>query len=322
MPGKPTCSIVIRAFNEERHIGRLLTGIAQQTVDDHEVILVDSGSTDATRAIASKHGARIITIDPGEFTFGYSLNLGCEQAQGTYLVFASAHVYPVYPDWLEKMLLPFADDEVALVYGRQIGNDGTRFSESQQFAKMFPGNSTLRQDHPFCNNANAAIRKELWKRRAYDESLSGLEDIEWADWAISQGHFLSYVADAEVVHVHEESPRQVFRRYLREAIALKRMHPEERFSLWKLARLFVSNTLSDYAQAIRDRKLTSALSSIIWFRWMQFWGTYQGFAATGPVTKKLIQTFYYPRGFRRQSAIDSREIDPIPYRKLERKADE
>jgi len=49
--GKPTCSIVIRAFNEEQHIGKLLTGILQQTIQDREIILVDSGSTDATPEI-------------------------------------------------------------------------------------------------------------------------------------------------------------------------------------------------------------------------------------------------------------------------------
>ena len=40
------CSIVIRAYNEEKHIARLLEGIRQQTVKDVDVILVNSGSTD------------------------------------------------------------------------------------------------------------------------------------------------------------------------------------------------------------------------------------------------------------------------------------
>ena len=46
------CSIVIRAYNEAQHFGRLLEGIKQQTVKDVDVILVDSGSTDLTIAIA------------------------------------------------------------------------------------------------------------------------------------------------------------------------------------------------------------------------------------------------------------------------------
>ncbi len=38
---KPSCSVVIRAYNEAAHIKRLLDGISHQTVKDVEVILVD-----------------------------------------------------------------------------------------------------------------------------------------------------------------------------------------------------------------------------------------------------------------------------------------
>ena len=38
-----SCSLVIRAFNEEQHIGRLLEGVRHQTVPDVQLIMVDSG---------------------------------------------------------------------------------------------------------------------------------------------------------------------------------------------------------------------------------------------------------------------------------------
>ena len=74
--GDMNCSIVIRAYNEEKHIGRLLDGIRQQTLKDVEIILVDSGSTDGTVSVAESFGARIVRIAPQEFTFGRSLNFG------------------------------------------------------------------------------------------------------------------------------------------------------------------------------------------------------------------------------------------------------
>jgi len=127
----PVCSIVLRAFNEEKHIGRLLSGILEQKMSAIEIILVDSGSTDATLAIASRYPVRVLSITPEEFTFGRSLNIGCSAAQGEFIVLASAHVYPVYSDWLERLLAPFEDEKVALVYGKQRGNKTTRFSEHQ-----------------------------------------------------------------------------------------------------------------------------------------------------------------------------------------------
>ena len=193
---KPECSIVIRAYNEEKHIGRLLTGVFQQTIQNIQVILVDSGSSDGTVAIASRYPVDIVHIQPEEFTFGKSLNLGIAQARADFVVMASAHVYPVYPDWLERMLEPFESPQVALVYGKQRGAPLTDFSEHQIFRHWFPEVSCARQDHPFCNNANSAIRKALWDDHPYDELIPALEDLSWAQWVHDQGYFISYVAEA------------------------------------------------------------------------------------------------------------------------------
>src|SRR4030067_255704 len=102
----PRCSVVIRAYNEERHIARLLVGILHQTIGEVEILVVDSGSTDATLAIASSYPVRVLHIDPAAFSFGRSLNLGCAQARGRFIVLASAPVYPVYADWLERLVGP------------------------------------------------------------------------------------------------------------------------------------------------------------------------------------------------------------------------
>jgi len=290
----PRCSVVVRAYNEETHIARLLLGILQQTVDAVEVILVDSGSTDATLAVASRYPVRILHIDPRAFSFGRSLNLGCAAAGGEFIVVASAHVYPVYADWLERLLEPFADERVAVVYGKQRGDGTTRLSEHRLFTQWFPDVSIPRQATAFCNNANAAIRRSLWRRRPYNEELPALEDVEWATWAQSQDYFVSYQAEAEVVHVHDESPRAVFNRYRREAMALKRIRPQEHFGLSDLVRLLVAHMALDLKDALRRGIARRTWAEILWFRWMQFWGTYRGFATAGPLTGQLKQAFYYP----------------------------
>ncbi len=174
------CSIVIRAYNEANHLPRLLEGISHQTIKEVEVILVDSGSTDDTVSIAESFGARVVRIAADEFTFGRSLNLGIQAAKHEFVVIASAHVYPVYPDWLECLLRPFEDDKIALVYGKQRGTEISKFSEQQILQQWFPDADMPRQPSPFCNNANAAIRRSLWEQHPYDETLTGLEDVAWA----------------------------------------------------------------------------------------------------------------------------------------------
>ncbi len=152
------CSLVVRAFNEEHHIGQLLEGVRRQTVTDVQVILVDSGSTDATAAIAAEYGATVVHIQPEDFTFGRSLNIGVDAATCDLVVVASAHVYPVYPDWLERLLGPFADPQVALAYGKQRGDKNSNFSEQQIFSRWYQQESvphqtpTILQQCQFCTS--------------------------------------------------------------------------------------------------------------------------------------------------------------------------
>lgn len=306
------CSLVIRAYNEAQHIGRLLEGARQQTLQDLEIILVDSGSTDETVAIAEAYSARIVHIQPADFTFGRSLNLGLEAASHDLVAIASAHVYPVYPDWLECLLRPFNDPASGLTYGKQTGTRTTKFSEHEIFARWFPDQSDLRQSHPFCNNANAAIRKSLWQEQPYDETLTGLEDLAWAKWAQQQGHTIAYVAEAEIIHVHDETPQGVFNRYRREAMAFKRIYPEAHFSLYDLARMTSSNITNDLWHARRQNVLLNSLPGIFWFRWNQFWGTYQGYRQALEWNWQLRQTFYYPRGTQ-TSQKSTRDTQPIRY---------
>jgi len=298
------CSVIIRAFNEEKHIGKLLDGIAcresQHTV---EIILVDSGSTDNTVQIAEQKGALVVRIRPEEFSFGRALNLGCQQATGDILLFASAHVYPVYTNWIDRMLAPFDDAKVGLTYGRQIGNHLSKFSEQQLFAKWFPPVSNYNQLIPFCNNANTAIRRSLWEQLAYDESLTGLEDLHWAGVIQQQGYKIAYEADAVIVHVHEETPRKIFNRYYREAIAFKRLKPHAQFNAWNFIYLSITNILSDYITAIQEGAFLANILDIPMFRVLQFWGTYQGYRFIGTLDRTLRQRFYYPNEFfRREKA--------------------
>ena len=290
-------SIIIRCLNEEKHIGKLLAGIMEQTEKDLEIIVVDSGSKDATLSIASHFPVKIISIRPEDFSFGFALNSGCAAATGDILLFASAHVYPLFNDWIQLMLEPFEDRQVALVYGKQRGNEITRYSEHQIFAKWFPEESTRNQLHPFCNNANCAIRRSGWEEQPYDETLTGLEDIDWAKRALEKGWRIAYQADAAIVHVHEERWKNIFNRYRREAIALRLIMKHEKFNFYTFVSLLLKNWWSDSRQAMHDGVLRKKLGSILLFRLMQFWGTYRGYKQSYLLDNQVRERFYYPKGY-------------------------
>ena len=306
------CSIVIRAYNEEKHIGRLLEGIRQQTLKDVEIILVDSGSTDKTVSVAESFGTRIVRIPSAEFTFGRSLNFGVREGTRDYVVIASAHVYPVYPDWLESLLRPFEDEQVALAYGKQRGPHSAKYSEQQIFHQWYSDAGKPNQETAFCNNANAAIHKSLWEQYPYDETLTGLEDLAWAKLAKEQGYKIAYVPEAEIIHVHDETPRGVFNRYRREAMAFKKIYPESHFSVYDFIRLTAMNILSDVWHAARERVLWKNIASIFWFRFIQFHGTRIEYRESGLLTPQLRETFYYARERKKKEGM-KRDIEPIQY---------
>ena len=279
----------------EAHIGRLLTGVARQTRLPDRVIVVDSGSTDATVSIAQAFGAETVSIAPETFSFGHALNVGLRcSSDASLAVFASAHVYPVYDTWVEHLVAPFSDPGVALSYGRQQTPPGGRFSEQRVLEHWFPAVSVPRQRHPFCNNANVAIRREVWDELPYDEDLTGLEDLDWARRALDRGWSLSYVAEAPVIHVHTESFAHVVNRYRREAIAHKQIYNEQHLGAARAAGLAVANIAGDLHAAARGRVPLARVVDIPRFRTAQFLGTYQGFAQAGPITDVLRRRFYYP----------------------------
>jgi len=302
---EPVCSLVIRSFNEQKHIRKLLEGIKRQTVVNQiEVILVDSGSNDNTVAIAREYNLKIVTIRPEEFSFGKALNMGCAAASGSILLFASAHVYPLYTDWIEKMINPFKDKRVALTYGRQVGCEVSKYSEQQLFNKWFPPNSNYDQTISFCNNANCAIRRDLWLQQPFNEVLTGLEDLEWASKIKLKNYKIAYEAMAPIVHVHEETPARIKNRYRREAIALKFIYPKEKFSFISFVRLTIANIFSDSFHAIHEKKLFSNFFSIVMFRYMQFWGTYLGYSHKEQLSETLRNRLYYPNAIKRPHKIN------------------
>ncbi|MEJ2125839.1 MAG: MBL fold metallo-hydrolase, partial [Alphaproteobacteria bacterium] len=269
--GKVKVSIIIRTLNEARHLDDLLQSIIAQETNglSHEVVLVDSGSTDGTLQIAERHGCHIHHIKRDEFSFGRSLNLGCEAAMGDILVITSGHCVPTDVHWLQHLCQPVLDGQAEYVYGRQFGGPESHFSERNIFTKYYPEQTSIPQDGFFCNNANSALLRSSWEQFHFDEDLTGLEDMDLAQRLVRDGGRVAYVADAGVIHHHNESWPQVRRRFEREAIALQKIMPQVHVSLVDTLRYFAISIWKDWRCA---RKGSSPIDfcSVVRYRWNQY----------------------------------------------------
>lgn len=295
-------SIVIRTLNEATHLDDLLTMIALQEGARlqkggelaHEVVVVDSGSTDGTLDIAARHGCRIVHIRRTEFSFGRSLNMGCAAAQGEILVFVSGHCVPAGRDWLAQLIAPLADGRAAYSYGRQIGDDNSNYSERRIFAKYFPQTSAIPQKGFFCNNANSALLREVWAAHPFDEELTGLEDMELGRRLVAAGMQLAYVAEAPVFHHHAESWPQVRRRFEREALALRSIMPEIHLSRLDVLRCVLGSVWGDWRSARRNRVASARLRDIALYRYNQYVGSFIGNHEHRKLSRQAKERFFYP----------------------------
>jgi glycosyltransferase involved in cell wall biosynthesis len=297
MTSRERASIVFRSLNEEKWLGEALAACHRQTAGDLDVelILVDSGSTDRTVEIAEAAGCRIVHIKKADFTFGRSLNYGCEAATGDFLVFISAHCIPAHERWLANLLAPLRRDKADYAYGRQIGHALTRFSEHQVFAQYFPAVDKIPQEDFFANNANAAIRKSQWARRRFDEAVTGLEDMVLAKAIVKDGGRIGYVADAPVIHIHEETYAQIRRRYFREALTLREIMPEVHFNFGDFLRYFCAGVFHDFSVALEQKRFWTASPDIFMYRLMQYWGAYRGHNDHRVLSRAQKESYYYPR---------------------------
>jgi rhamnosyltransferase len=289
-------SVVVRTYNEEKHLPNLLMAVRTQEVPaDVEVVLVDSGSTDQTLAIAEAHGCRILRIDKQHFSFGRSLNVGCDSAAGDILAFVSGHCVPLERTWLHNLIAPVRDGRVAYAYGRQVGNGASRFSECQLFRRNYPERNSIPQEGYFCNNANAAILRSTWADFRFDEELTGLEDMALAQRITSHGGKVGYVADATVYHLHDETWQTIRNRFEREAIALQAIMPQVHISFADFLRYFCSAVLLDFGAALQERKLLRYAGEIVAYRMMQFWGSYRGNNEHRRLSQAMKDRYFYPR---------------------------
>jgi len=90
----PLISVVVPSFNTAAYVGATLESLARQSFRDFEVVVVDDGSTDDTKAVAAASIARLglngrIEVRPVGLTKGVAScrNHGVSEAAGTWIAF-------------------------------------------------------------------------------------------------------------------------------------------------------------------------------------------------------------------------------------------
>lgn len=86
MAETPAVSVIIPAFNRAQYIGRAIESAIDQSFDDHEIIVVDDGSTDETAAVVARYPS-VRYLYQANAGIGAARNCGIQAARGRFLTF-------------------------------------------------------------------------------------------------------------------------------------------------------------------------------------------------------------------------------------------
>lgn len=202
---------------------RCLAAIAaQRTSSEVEVVIVDSGSSDDSREVATAAGAGLLELAPESFSHGASRNLGARHARGEILVFLSQDAIPVDAEWLERLVAPLAEPGVGGAYGRQLPNLDATPPEAYFLNFLYgaePRRQVARSDADLSmattlfSNVNSTMPRSLWERLPFAEDIVMSEDQEWSRRVLLEGLTIAYEPAAAVRHSHNYTLRAAFRRF-------------------------------------------------------------------------------------------------------------
>jgi len=251
-------SIVIPVRNGGPDLVRCLDAIALQRIDDEvEVVVVDSESTDGSRARAERAGALVESIPASEFHHGRTRNLGARLASGDTLVFTSQDAYAANASWLARLTAPLRDDErVAGVYGRQLPHDDASPPE-QYFLDFLYGPTPRRQqmwaedelsfEATLFSNVSSAMPRRTWEDYPFSENVVMSEDQEWSRRVLLHGYAVVYEPGAVVHHSHSYTVTGALRRFFDSGVSAEQSYvagDRSKAALWSAAARYARGEVS------------------------------------------------------------------------------
>jgi glycosyltransferase involved in cell wall biosynthesis len=183
----PRVSVVVPVFNRGQYIREAIDSVLAQTARDLEIIAVDDGSTDGSRAVLDSFGEAIRVIEhPNRANRGQSasINLGLRAARGEFIAILDSDDV-----WLpEKLAIQLgyldAHPETGLVYGNGWAIDETGRRRYPIYGPEHREDSDANRvllDCYFFLPTNSLVRAEIMRKAGFfDESLRAAQDHDMA----------------------------------------------------------------------------------------------------------------------------------------------
>jgi GT2 family glycosyltransferase len=232
-PATPRVSVVMPVYNAETTLAECLTRLFQSTWEDFEVVLVDDGSTDQTRAIADNFPLRVVPTS-GRVGPAAARNLGARVADGEVVFFIDSDVM-VRADTLSRLMDRYGQGDVDGLIGVQAADMRHRDLVSQ-YKNLWMRWTYLRRtgNVPLFYTTAAAIRREVFlEAGGFDPSYGtpNVEDTAFGQKLARLGIRVQVQPDLEVEHVKRYSLFSLLRTDFMRAVSLTRLKLRHRGDL-------------------------------------------------------------------------------------------
>ena len=214
-PGKELFSLLEKLKGQTVSVGRIIWLTTEEKY--FEQLTYGTDFDDRFKNITS-----VYHLSKREFDHGKTRRTGVKKSTADYFVMMTQDAMPANEKLLENLLKPLQEEKVAVSYARQLPAENCRVLEKYTRKFNYPDESRIKSQADletlgiktyFCYNVCAA-----YKRSVYDE-LGGFvkrtifnEDMIYAAKAIKAGYKIAYTAEAEVVHSHNYTNEQQFKR--------------------------------------------------------------------------------------------------------------
>lgn len=227
-----SASLMIPTLNAERELPALLEALQGQSFELDEILVVDSSSDDGTVETAESLGVRTMTIPRPDFDHGGTRHMAFMETEGDFVLFMTQDALPADRFYVERLLEPFSDPEVAMASGRQLPKPDARRFEQLVREFNYPAQSNVRsvEDVPrlgmkafFASDVCSAYRRSAYiEHGGFERPCNIYEDLLMAASFLRGGWKVAYAADAQVLHSHNFSPAEQYRRNREGGAALAR----------------------------------------------------------------------------------------------------
>jgi len=267
----PLVTIIIRSFNEGWALRETLPALSAQEYRNWELIVIDSGSADGSVDLIREAEPRhFIQIEPEDYNPSRVMNCAMDLAQSEYGIFLNADATPQGPNWLRPLVTALCDPLTAASFGRQIPRPGCRAVYRLDYERCFgEQRDSANWDH-FFSMVSSGLRKDIWAKRGFLPKMQYSEDDEYTRWCRAQGYRIVYCADSVVMHSHNYTPSQAYRRSYGEGCALAAICPEARSTIGPIRTFlgWLADVRRDLNFCVRQHQLGEFPYSAI-IRWQQ-----------------------------------------------------